>query len=66
LEKNAQVALNVYDVTGKVVSTQNMGEQNSGTHSVNFNTEALTAGVYYYSLTVNSTATAAMKMVIIK
>ncbi|HEY0029210.1 MAG TPA: choice-of-anchor J domain-containing protein, partial [Bacteroidia bacterium] len=30
LEKNAQVALNVYDVTGKVVSTQNMGEQNSG------------------------------------
>lgn len=66
LEKNAQVALNVFDVTGKVVATQNIGEQSSGVHTVKFNAESLSAGVYYYSLTVNNSATAAMKMVVIK
>ena len=66
LEKNAQVALNVFDVTGKVVSTENIGEQNSGVHNVNFNSAKLSAGVYYYSLTVNNVTTASMKMVVIK
>ena len=66
LEKNASVALNVFDVTGKVVSTENIGDQASGNHSVKFNTNNLSAGVYYYSLTVNSLTTAAMKMVVIK
>ncbi len=66
LEKNAQVAFNVYDVTGKVVATENMGEQNSGAHSLNYNSNSLSAGVYYYSLTVNNATTAAMKMVVIK
>jgi len=66
LEKNARVALNVYDVTGKVVATENIGEQNSGAHTMNFNAENLSAGVYYYSLTVNNATTASMKMVVIK
>ena len=66
LEKNAQVAFNVYDVTGKVVATENMGEQNSGAHSLNYNSNSLSAGVYYYSLTVNNATTASMKMVVIK
>ena len=66
LEKNAQVALNVFDVTGKVVSTENVGSQNSGVHNVKFNSANLSAGVYYYSLTVNNVASASMKMVVIK
>lgn len=66
LENNAQVSLNVYDVTGKVVSTLSLGEQNAGTHNMNYSVENLSAGVYYYSLTVNNATTAAMKMVVIK
>ena len=66
LAKNAMVALNVYDVTGKIVATQNIGEQNAGSHSVNFNAANLSAGLYYYSLTVNNAKTSAMKMVVIK
>jgi hypothetical protein len=66
LEKNAQVALNVYDVTGKVVATENIGEQTSGAHAVIFDANKLSAGVYYYSLNVNNATTAAMKMVVIK
>lgn len=66
LEKSAQIAFNVFDVTGKVVYTENVGEQSSGNHNVNFNSAKLSAGVYYYSLTVNSVSTASMKMVVIK
>ncbi len=66
LEKSAQVALNVYDVTGKVVCTQIVGEQNSGIHTMDFNAEHLTSGLYYYALKVNNNTTVALKMVVIK
>lgn len=66
LENNAQVALNVYDVTGKMVSSLNLGDQNAGTHNLNYSVENLSAGVYYYSLTVNNATSSAMKMVVIK
>jgi len=66
LQKNAAVVLSVYDVTGKLMVKQNIGEQTSGSHNVRFSTDNLSAGVYYYSLTVNNATTAAMKMVVIK
>ena len=66
LEKNAQVSLNVYDITGKVIAIQNMGNQIAGSHSTKFDSNNLSAGVYYYSLTVNNTTTPSMKMVVIK
>lgn len=66
LENSAQVALYVYDVTGKMVSSLNLGDQNSGTHNLNYSVENLSAGVYYYSLTVNNATSSAMKMVVIK
>ena len=66
LENNAQVALNVYDVTGKVVSSLNLGNQNAGTHNMNYSVENLAAGIYYYSLTIDNASTSAMKMVVIK
>ncbi len=66
LEQNAQVALNVYDVTGKLMVSQAIGDQSAGTHNVRFSTDNLSAGVYYYSLTVNNATTASMKMVVIK
>ncbi|OFY86902.1 MAG: hypothetical protein A3F72_00660 [Bacteroidetes bacterium RIFCSPLOWO2_12_FULL_35_15] len=66
LEKNAKVALSVFDITGKKVATQNIGEQNAGKHSINFNSANLAAGVYTYSLTVGNNTTSTMKMVVIK
>lgn len=66
LEKNATVALSVYDITGKKVAGQNVGEQSTGKHSIHFNSENLAAGVYTYSLTVGKNTTSTMKMVVIK
>jgi hypothetical protein len=66
LEKNAAVSFNVYDVTGKMVATQTIGEQASGMHNINFSTENLAAGIYHYSLVIDNVATSAMKMVVIK
>ena len=66
LEKNAVIALSVYDVTGKLVMNQELGSQAIGSHSVKLNTSDLAGGVYYYSLSVDQTATQAMKMVIVK
>jgi len=66
LEKNSTVVLNVYDVTGKMVSTRNMGEQSAGKYGVPYSTADLTGGVYFYSLVVNGVPTTSMKMVVVK
>ncbi|CAN5559767.1 hypothetical protein BH10BAC1_BH10BAC1_03530 [soil metagenome] len=66
LENNASVVLNVYDVTGKVVASQIVGEQGAGTHKIDFNTANLAAGMYHYSLSVDNANSTAMKMVVIK
>lgn len=66
LENSSMVSFNVYDVTGKVVASQVIGEQASGVHNINFNTENLAAGIYHYTLSVDNTTSSAMKMVVIK
>lgn len=66
LKEKAAVSLSIYDVTGKKVTVENQGEQSSGIHSIKFNASNLSAGVYYYSLSVGSNATACKKMVVIK
>jgi hypothetical protein len=40
----------VYDVTGKVISTLLNETFNAGEHTVLFNAENLSSGVYYYKL----------------
>jgi hypothetical protein len=66
LEKNAMISFNVFDVTGKVVASQSIGEQAAGIHNIVFSTENLAAGIYHYSLNVDNASTSAMKMVVIK
>ena len=66
LKEKTSVLLSVYDVTGKKIAEQNEGEQVSGTHSIKLNAADLSAGVYYYSLTVGNNVTACKKMVVIK
>lgn len=54
LSKTAPVSLNIYDITGRLVSTV-LNEQpfNSGRHTVQFSAGNLASGVYIYRLNVN-------------
>mgnify|MGYP001310971804 CR=1 FL=1 len=51
LLKNGFTDLTVFDVTGKEVAKILSGEMKSGVHKVNFNSDGLTSGVYFYKLT---------------
>jgi hypothetical protein len=66
LEKAASVSLSVYDVTGKLIASQFAGEKAAGKHSIEFNADNLSAGVYYYSIKAGENTSAAVKMVVIK
>jgi len=65
LANSENVILNVYNNLGSVVATLVNGFMKSGKHSVTFNAEDLTSGVYFYRLeTDNFTST--RKMLLIK
>lgn len=59
----ANVALNVYDITGKLVLNVNEGKKAAGKHAVTINTSSLPAGIYYYSLSAGE-KTITKKMVV--
>ncbi|MBD3638437.1 MAG: T9SS type A sorting domain-containing protein [Crocinitomicaceae bacterium] len=48
----ANVALTLTDLSGKVVYTENYGTQAAGQYNVDLSTAELSNGVYFYSLTV--------------
>ncbi|HPG39427.1 MAG TPA: T9SS type A sorting domain-containing protein [bacterium] len=54
LPVNAQVALKVYDVTGKEIKTLVNEQQHAGNHSVQFTAADLPSGVYFYKLKAGS------------
>lgn len=47
------VTLEVYDVTGTLISSVDQGTQGAGQHSVDLNTTNYAAGVYFYTLNVD-------------
>ncbi|MBL7882737.1 MAG: T9SS type A sorting domain-containing protein [Bacteroidia bacterium] len=66
LVASSRVVLNVFDVTGKLISSFNQGVQSAGNHIATVNAENLAAGVYYYSFNVDGNTTATKKMVVVK
>ncbi|HOJ18982.1 MAG TPA: T9SS type A sorting domain-containing protein [Ignavibacteriaceae bacterium] len=50
LPKTSLVTLKVYDILGKEIITLVAEEQTEGSHSVNFNAQNLSTGVYFYQL----------------
>ncbi len=54
LENAEQVVVNVYDVTGKVVISENQGTLTAGAHNINLNVANLPTGVYNISVQVGS------------
>lgn len=59
------VALNVYDISGREVSSLVNSYMEAGIHSVQFDGTALSSGAYYYKIT-NGNFTEIRKMILIK
>ena len=53
LDQVAEVTLEVYDMTGKLVQQLNRGTQGAGYHSITLDVSAFDAGVYTTTLNVN-------------
>lgn len=65
LRKAGQTSLRVYDVLGKEVSVLFNGDLTAGEHSIVFNGENLTSGVYFYQIQ-SGDFVATKKMMLIK
>ncbi len=64
LDNAAQVALNLYDINGKLVRNLVQGTVGAGSHRVDISTADLQEGVYFYTLTTDKmTATKRMTVV---
>ncbi len=50
LKENTNVDLSIYDMQGKLVKSINLGKQNSGTHTTQFDTAELRSGSYFVML----------------
>ena len=46
IEKSAQVSYQIYDLSGRMMMNQVLGNYGQGSHKANFNVENLTAGTY--------------------
>lgn len=59
------VALNVYDVSGRMVMSRNFGKLSEGAHTLKLNTTEgkLSAGVYMMTLTINGKPVSVTKLV---
>ncbi|MEW6467941.1 MAG: T9SS type A sorting domain-containing protein [Bacteroidota bacterium] len=53
LENSGKVSLEIYDLTGKLITTINEGNQPAGKHSIEVDGSSLQAGVYFYTLVVD-------------
>jgi hypothetical protein len=53
LAKNADVKLNVYNISGQKVAELENGSKNAGFHTVDFDGSRFNSGVYYYSLEID-------------
>lgn len=65
LEDNSIVKINVYDITGAKVITLVDGVLEAGSHSINWNAEDVSSGVYYYKMKTNGEERT-MKMTLLK
>lgn len=56
LENAAQVSLEVYDITGRIIHSQSFGKQTQGQHrmSIDKNQMNLENGIYLYSIIINN------------
>lgn len=65
LPNDGNVSLKIYDALGREAATLVNGRQSGGLHTVEFNAEELTRGVYNYKLVYNNKAVTS-KMIVVK
>ena len=65
IPQRSDVSLKVYDLTGRKMATLVQEVQEAGSHSVNFNAEKLSSGVYFYKITAGQYSSV-KKMILIK
>lgn len=66
LVNEANVALLITDISGKTVVAENFGLQQEGEYKRMLNTDALSNGVYFYTLNVDGAAAITQRLVIAK
>jgi hypothetical protein len=66
LDEEADVMIKVFDYTGKEVKSFHPGTMYKGSHQVEFNSEGLPSGIYFYTLEINSTVSDSKKMTLLK
>lgn len=64
LVKNDKVQLDIYDAMGRMLSSQNYGNQLAGYHTYTVNTNALPSGIYMFTIKVGENQTS--KKVVVK
>jgi len=63
LAEAGNVSLNVYDITGRLVTTLVDGQMDAGEHVVSWDASSVSSGVYFYKLTtVDYSATKSMNL----
>ncbi len=65
LKKSSNIKVEVFDIAGRIVWVNEVGLKHSGEHSIKFNAENLSSGVYFYKITVGEDFDT-KKMVLIK
>ena len=65
IPERSNVSLKVYDLTGREIATLVKEVQEAGGHSVNFNAEKLSSGVYFYKIAAGKFISV-KKMILIK
>ncbi|NUQ82418.1 MAG: T9SS type A sorting domain-containing protein [Bacteroidetes bacterium] len=65
LSDNSKVKLQVYDVTGRLVTTLVDGKKDAGFHEVEFNAAGLSSGLYFYRIAAGNFS-AVKTMVLVK
>jgi len=66
VEKESNVVINIYDYSGKLISTHNEGILGTGHHKLEFNSKDLPSGIYFYNLEINGQVTDTKKMTLIR
>lgn len=63
LQNTAEVVLEMFDLSGKMVMQHNAGTMIKGLNRIEVDGSSLPAGVYYYTLTLNGEKTSAQKII---
>ena len=67
MPQRSQVTLEVFDMLGRLVSSQSLGVREAGDHAVSFNAANLASGTYNYRLRMESNQSAVVgKMMLLK